>query len=649
MPRTIAHYELLDQLGAGGMGVVYRARDTQLERLVALKLLGEGDAFDQQAQGRLMREARTASVLNHPNICTIFAAGTHEGVTYIAMELVEGEPLQSIIDRGTLPIDTALAYTLQIAAALEHAHGHGIVHRDLKDANVMVTRSGQIKVLDFGLARRDIAEHTRSIETVTQTGMIAGTIPYMAPEVLEGKPASACTDLWALGVILYRALSQRLPFTGATPFTLTSAIQRDEPAPLPPQVPAPVASIVNKLLAKDPAARYQSARELITALTALHAPPRPARGLSRKRFIWITASIVGVGAAAAWFGMQRFAGTPPGPRLSDGGRPSPIREANDYYERALVFGTAGPRHDPPQLRRMLERAIEIDPKFAQARAQFAFARMIFVLQGDSSDSALLYSAEEEARRALRDDPTCGLAHSVLAGTNYLRGRKDLVMNEFRAARKAGADDPAVRQWMTLFHWSNGDYDAALRNVHEILNRWPLFWPGHVLKGELLRELGDLAGAVRAQEVVLEQDPQSRVALAARARGCMEDGDLPKARQTLERIRPEDRKNARVRINRALLSALEGKPADARREIDADVLGYASNSFRGPLLAAEIYAVLGDTSAAFDWLDRAARMGDDRADWLRRDPFLRSLRPDPRFQQLVASADERRKQRPPAPN
>ena len=638
MGRTIAHYEVLERLGAGGMGVVYRARDTQLDRLVALKILSEGDAFDLQAQGRLMREARTASILNHPNICTIFAAGTDEGVTYIAMELVDGEPLQSIVDREPLPIDKVVSCALQIAGALEHAHSNGIVHRDLKDANVMITRAGQVKILDFGLARRGTVEDTLNVETVTQTGIVAGTVPYMAPEVLEGKPADARTDLWALGVILYRALTRRLPFSGSTSFAITSAIQRDDPAPIPTHVPAPVRGIVNRLLAKDQAARFQSASELVAAIHAIR-PAKPAP-VQRRWLAWSGAAVLSV-AVAGWFASHR---TPlPGVRLSDGGRPSAVKEANDYYERSLVFAAAGPRHDPPQVRRMLERALELDPKFAQARAQSAFARMIVVLQGDSSDSAILYSAEEEARRALRDDPACGLAHSVLAGTNYLRGRKDLVISEFNAARQAGADDPAIHQWLTLFHWSNGNYDAAIANVRQILNRWTLFWPGHVVLGELLREQGDIAGAYRAQEVVLEQDPQSRVALAARARGFMEDGDLTRAREALDRVRPEDRRNARVRINWALLAALEGKPAEARREMDAAVLGYASNSFRGPLLAAEVYAVLGDTSAAFDWLDRAARMGDDRADWLRRDPFLKNLKSDPRFQQLAASADERRKQ------
>ena len=242
--RTLAHYLVEEKIGAGGMGIVYRARDMQLERPVALKVVGEDAQVDRQAQARLMREARTASVLNHSNICTVYGAGIADGATYIAMELVEGRSLQMSIPSGGLPADTVIRYAIQLADALAHAHEKGIVHRDLKDANVMVTPSGQLKVLDFGLAKREIRDDTRSFETLTQTGAVVGTVPYMAPENLQGEPADARSDLWAMGVMLYRGLTGTLPFKGATAFQTISAIQRDPPPPLPAHVPAGLAAIV---------------------------------------------------------------------------------------------------------------------------------------------------------------------------------------------------------------------------------------------------------------------------------------------------------------------------------------------------------------------------------------------------------------------
>src|SRR2546430_2650869 len=179
---TVAHYLILERIGAGGMGVVYRSQDTQLGRPVALKVVRDDAQVDEKARARLLREARTASALNHPNICTIYEAGMAEGETYIAMELVEGQSLSAMIGADGLPVETAIRYAVQIADALAHAHERGVVHRDLKGANVVVTPEGRAKVLDFGLAKRAIVgpeEPTRTLEPITEAGSVAGTVSYM--------------------------------------------------------------------------------------------------------------------------------------------------------------------------------------------------------------------------------------------------------------------------------------------------------------------------------------------------------------------------------------------------------------------------------------------------------------------------------------
>ncbi len=657
--RTLAHYLIQEKIGAGGMGVVYRARDTQLERSVALKVVGEQAQVDETARARLLREARTASALNHPNICTIYEAGVADGETYIAMELVEGQPLSAMIGGDGLPVEMAIRYGAQIADALAHAHERGVVHRDLKSANVIITPEGRPKVLDFGLAKRVIeassADATRTAEPLTEAGTVSGTLSYMAPEVLRGEPADARSDLWALGVMLYQAVTGTLPFQGPTGFQISSAILRDSAPPLPVGpggAPPGLAAIIQRLLAKQPGERYQRAGEVRAALEAIQpgvSGPVPVVRVSRRRWLWAAGSVA-VAAAVVWIGIQRR-GKPTAPaggrRLSDGNRPSTNPEANEYYERALLFGPTGARQDLPQERRMLERALAVDPKFAAARAEYAFTHVVMILRGDSNDASWLYKAEEETRQALQDDPGCGRAHTVLAATYLLQGRKELVPGEVDKALKANPGDPTPYSWLLFYHQMNGDYAQAIQQARQMVTRWPLYWPGHAALGDLLLEQGDTGGAIREQERILEQDTQNVQALSFLARAYMDSGDLPKARQTLERARSGDRQNYRLRQYWALLLALEGKRTEAVREMDGEVQAYAAAYFRGPLLAAEFYAAMGDTAKALEWLDRGVRIGDDREEWLRRDPLLASIRDHPRFQQMLASVAYRRKQRPQA--
>jgi serine/threonine-protein kinase len=269
--RTLDHYRIVAQLGAGGMGVVYRARDEKLDRDVALKVLPQGALSDEAARQRFRSEALSLSRLNHPHICTIYGVGEAEGQVYIAMEYVEGRSLQEAARPQGLPVETVLRYGAQIADALAHAHERGIVHRDLKSSNVMVTPEGRVKVLDFGLAKlgaREGLEEATVTEGLTAKGTIVGTLSYMPPEVLRGQTADARSDIWALGVVLYEMASGALPFGGNTGFEVTSAILKESPPPLPPRTPAGLRSVVGRCLAKEPGERYQRAGEVRAALEA---------------------------------------------------------------------------------------------------------------------------------------------------------------------------------------------------------------------------------------------------------------------------------------------------------------------------------------------------------------------------------------------
>ena len=275
MPLTSGHrlgsYEILGPLGAGGMGEVYRARDTKLGREVALKVLPETVAHDPQRLAGFEREARMAAGLNHPNIVVLHSIEEANGTRFITMELVEGEVLARQIAPGGLAVGRLLEIGIALADALVAAHGKGIVHRDLKPANIIVTRDGRVKVLDFGLAKiapgpMDAGSRTASLDApLTVSGQVVGTAPYMAPEQLRGEPVDVRSDLFALGIILYELAAGQRPFAGSTMVDVGTAILRDEPKPLQgirSDLPRELAPIVARCLEKDPRPRYQTATEL---------------------------------------------------------------------------------------------------------------------------------------------------------------------------------------------------------------------------------------------------------------------------------------------------------------------------------------------------------------------------------------------------
>jgi len=273
--KLLGHCRIVAKIGEGGMGIVYRAQDEVLHRDVAVKVVNKDRHLDSSATQNLLYEARASSSLAHPNICTIHEVGETDGDLYIVMELVEGKSLRAMCADAGLPPESVLRYGIQIASALARAHDRGIVHRDLKTANIVLSSDGLVKVLDFGLARHAgsgiFDGTTRSFATPQGVSSVSGTLPYMAPEILRGDAGDYRSDLWALGVVLYEAASGRMPFEGRTGFEISSAIMREIPNPLGPPVPPGLWAVIQRCLAKEPIQRYQRASEIQAALEAIQS------------------------------------------------------------------------------------------------------------------------------------------------------------------------------------------------------------------------------------------------------------------------------------------------------------------------------------------------------------------------------------------
>jgi serine/threonine protein kinase/Tol biopolymer transport system component len=375
--KRLGPYEILSAIGAGGMGEVYRARDTRLDRIVAIKVLPAHLADEPERRERFEREARTIASLNHPHICTLYDIGRQDGIDYLVMEYLEGETLAQRLMKGPLPLEQVLPYAIEIADALDKAHLKGVTHRDLKPGNIMLTKTGT-KLLDFGLAklRQDAAPATPLSElptakdALTAQGTIMGTLQYMAPEQLEGKEVDARTDIFAFGAVVYEMATGKRAFEGKSQASVIGAILKDDPPPissLQPMTPPALDRVVKKCLGKDPENRWQSARDLTDELRWIAEGGSQAGApallvthrKSRKRLVWSVAVVLLVAAltlgAFAYLRRVpeetravRFFVSPPGSLAGFGtttsGSTAPVAVSPDGHRVAFVAMSADGRY-----------------------------------------------------------------------------------------------------------------------------------------------------------------------------------------------------------------------------------------------------------------------------------------------------------------
>ena len=339
--RTIAHYTVLEKLGEGGMGVVYKARDTHLDRFVALKVLPADKVADPERKRRFVQEAKSASALNHPNIITIHDISEADGTVFIVMEYVAGKALADLIPRHGMRLGEALKHAIPIADALAAAHAAGIVHRDFKPGNVMVGADGRVKVVDFGLAKLADTGEAVSEDDVTAVagdrprtaeGLVVGTAAYMSPEQAEGKKVDARSDIFSFGAVLYEMVTGRRAFQGDSQASTLAAVLRGDPKPATQVVeglPAETDRVITRCLRKDPERRFQGMADLKVALQELKeesdsgtlAAPTHARRAARRRWIWV------VGAAGS---PRAPRGLPPVPRAPGRSTTTPADERSAH-------------------------------------------------------------------------------------------------------------------------------------------------------------------------------------------------------------------------------------------------------------------------------------------------------------------------------
>ena len=576
--RRLSHYEVVADLGAGGMGVVYRAHDTTLNRDVAIKVLPSDRPISANARARFKREALVASALNHPNIITIYEVNSQDGTDFIAMEYVRGSTLLSLLRQKKLAIDDALIYSAQIADALTKAHASGIIHRDLKPGNIMVTGDGLVKVLDFGLARIEYDPGDSSASTptqsftLTQPGVAPGTVAYMSPEQARGERVDARSDIFSFGIVMFEMFSGKLPFDGPNSIAILHNLHFTPPRDLTqlrPEVPQPIVSLIARMLEKDPEKRIQTMGEVASLLrggrTSNIALSGPASWLSgaipihtvrsHKRATWAVVGmlfIVLLLAAGSWRYFHR-------PRTAQitGIQDLPV-EDNAYalYQRARQYLDTWDRTgNVDKAIALLQRAVQLDPQSPVSYAGLGEA--YHFKNHESPDPQWTKLAADNASKAVAMDGDLAEAHISLGLVKTEAGDLPGAVKEFQRAIQLDPKNPAPHRDLGIAYASEGKKDEAAAQLQRALSLDPNDWRTYMEIGLEAYNTGHYQDAATNWEHVTRIEPddvRALVNLGAVYHALGRDDDASSALQHALEIKP----NADVYNNLGTIRYFQGK-------------------------------------------------------------------------------------------
>ena len=606
-PAVLGHYRIVSPLGAGGMGEVYLAMDTRLSRNVAIKILPERATADAEAQQRMLREARLIATIDHPNVCTIYEIGEEADQPYIVMQYVQGETLGQRMRRGRLSLAEAIDVGRQITAALSEAHRHGIVHRDIKPGNIMISSSGVVKVLDFGLAKSFMRAPDDATEVViSRPDIVSGTTPYMSPEQLLGEPLDGRSDIFSLGTVLYEIASGRRPFDRRTVAATINAILMAEPEPLGDDDLAALEPLILRALAKPVGRRFADASAMHEALTALgEGRSAPVRRVT-------TSSVHRVAARAS--------------------EPDPAAEK--LYLRGR---TQWNKRHPDALRQaiaLFQEAVEIDPLHASSYAGLADAYMMLGFLQVISPRDIIPKTKASALRAIELDPALAEPHATLG---YLAGIFEwdwpTAQRELTAAMELNPQYPWAPHWYGVLaaplsfeeslrhvtraheldplspiihtaigithHWKR-DYAAALRLYRQVLDTESTFAPAHYYIGLTYEQTKDYDNAIRNFARAAEIANGGGLFLGALGHCCGISGDRERAQTILH-----------------------------------DLKERARERYVSPYNIMLVHLGMGERELALEWIERAL---EDRTGGLWHtpvEPRFDGIRDEPPFRELLA--------------
>jgi serine/threonine protein kinase len=625
-PEELGHYRILSRLGAGGMGEVWLALDTRLHRNVAIKVLPPSVGVDEEAQRRMLREARLVATIDHPNVCTIFEIATDRERPYIVMQYIQGETLSQRMHRGALSLAETIDIARQITSGLAEAHARGIVHRDIKPGNIMISTSGIVKVLDFGLAKSFMREQNEETEVIISTpGLVAGTGPYMSPEQLLAEPLDGRSDIFSLGIVLYEIASGKRPFDRATVAGTISAILVQSPPPLENSELAALEPIIRRALEKQAGQRFPTALAMHEALGAI--------GTTRKRKS-VRAQTTAASAAAAppkstrrekspsTKRQTKSVKLPPDPvaeKLCLRGRsqwnkrhPEAIRQAIALFQEAVdvdpmhagsYAGLADayvmlaflqvipPRDVIPKARASALKAIALEPELAEPHATLGYLAAMFEWDWPT--------AERELKEAMRLDPAYPWAphwYGILVAPKSL----DESLKYVTLARELDPLSPIIQTAIGINHHLSRDYPAALRIYTQILDTETAFAPAHYYIGLTYEQMGEYELAITNLRRAAEIAGRGWLFLGALGHCYGISGQQELAHELLREVEQWSR--------------------------DRDI---------SPSNIMLIHLGLGDDAATFEWFERAL---EDRASWLWHTPLeprFDRIRSDARFRELVA--------------